>query len=176
VGHFDKLHRAQFGFSEEKEFFSPGEHIFTFECLGVRVAPIICYDIRFPELLRTLVLDHGVELILHCGAYGRDESFDSWHAFVTTRAMENQVYVLSLNRAGAQFGDSVFCGPWVDADHPPVRFPATDEAFVRLTVSLDHLADIRARYTFLKDRISAYDALPHQHGQHQHGKAQNRGE
>ncbi|MGI9405603.1 MAG: carbon-nitrogen hydrolase family protein [Hyphomicrobiaceae bacterium] len=165
AGHFDKLHRAQFGFSEEKEFFSPGDHLLTFSCKGIRVAPIICYDVRFPELTRKLVLDHGVELILHCGAYGRDESFDSWHAFVTTRAMENQVYVLSLNRAGTQFGDSIFCGPWVDAAHPAVRFPPYNEAFKYLHVSRKHLDAVRRNYAFLSDRFDSYSALPHKHCQ-----------
>lgn len=37
---------------------------------GYRIAPIICYDIRVPELCRTLCIDQGAHLILHCGAYG----------------------------------------------------------------------------------------------------------
>ena len=111
-----------------------------------------------------LVLQHGVQLVLHCGAYGRDPSFDTWHAFVTARAMENQAYVLSLNRAGELFGDSVFCGPWVDADHPLTRFPAHDEAFVFLDVDLAHLGAMRETYTFLLDRMDDYAGLPHRSG------------
>lgn len=164
IGHFDKLHAAQFGFSEEKEFFSPGNHLFTFECGGVQIAPIICYDIRFPELIRTLVVKHGVQLLLHCGAYGRDKSFDSWHAFVTARAIENQIYVLSLNRAGELFGDSVFCGPWVDREHPSVNFPAADEAFKFFDIDLQHLAEMRQKYTFLADRFADYDGMSHHKG------------
>jgi len=50
------------------------------------------------------VSHHDVDLILHVGAYARDESFYSWHAFAVTRAVENQFFVLSLNRAGTHFG------------------------------------------------------------------------
>jgi nitrilase len=41
--------------------------------------------------------------------------------------MENQVYLLSLNRAGADYGGSVFCPPWLDDDHPPQFFRLTSK-------------------------------------------------
>lgn len=160
VGHFDKLHIAQYGASPEKEYFERGDHLFVFEYRGVRIAPIICYDIRIPELTRTLVLQHGVQLILHCGAYARDESFHSWHDFVVCRALENQVYVLSLNRAGADFGNSLFCGAWVDPQHPAVAFPDTDEALVIVEVDPAEIETTRSRYSFLTDRLGDYALLP----------------
>ena len=81
VGHYDKLHLCQYGASMEKEYFVGGNHIFTFKVNGLTISPIICYDIRIPELARTLTLKHDVDLILHCGAYYRDESFETWHSF-----------------------------------------------------------------------------------------------
>ena len=118
LGCYDKLHICQYGASMEKEYYQRGQNLCVFEVNGLKFAPIICYDIRIPELSRTLTLKHGVDCILHCGAYFRDESFATWHAFATTRALENQVYLLSLNRAGADYGNSVFCQPWMDDDHP----------------------------------------------------------
>ena len=102
AGYYDKLHLCEYGASMEKEYFSAGNHIFTFKVKGFTVSPIICYDIRVPEFSRALTLKHGVDLILHCGAYYRDESFETWHSFATTRAMENQIFFLSLNRAVKQ--------------------------------------------------------------------------
>ncbi|MEM7226679.1 MAG: carbon-nitrogen hydrolase family protein [Pseudomonadota bacterium] len=159
IGHFDKLHIAQFGGSMEKEYFARGGHLFCFEIKGVRISPIICYDIRVPELARALVLEQGVQLLLHCGAYCRDESFYSWHDFVVTRAMENQAFVLSLNRAGADFGRSLFCQPWVDGDQPPHAFPDRAEAFERLTVDPAKTVSTRKRYSFLADKLPDYGAL-----------------
>lgn len=159
IGYFDKLHIAQYGASIEKEYFARGEHLFVFEHGGLKIAPIICYDIRIPELTRTLVLQHGAQLILHCGAYSRDESFYSWHDFVVSRAMENQVYMLSLNRAGADFGNSLFCGPWVDETAPAVAFPDFEEAMLSLEVDLTRMETIRKRYSFLADRLDDYGAL-----------------
>lgn len=159
VGHYDKLHMCQYGASMEKEYFDRGDHIFTFKVNGFTLSPIICYDIRIPELCRTLTLQHGVDLILHCGAYFRDESFATWHHFSTTRALENQVFFLSLNRAGANWGNSRFCWPWMDENTHPIRFKGTDEDFRFITIRRDQLDQVREDYTFLKDRLEDYSAL-----------------
>ncbi len=106
TGHYDKIHLAQFGASMEKEFFAPGQGVLAFKVNGFRLAPIICADIRFPELSRALTVEHGADIILHAGAYFRDPTFYSWHHFAVTRALENQIYFVSLNRAGRDYGSS----------------------------------------------------------------------
>lgn len=156
AGHYDKLHLCQYGASMEKEYFAPGNHLFTFEVKGFTLAPIICYDIRFPELVRTLVLQHSVDVILHGGAYFRDPSFPTWHAFATTRAIENQCFLLSLNRAGASYGNSIFCYPWMDETQGPQRFAAHDADFRHIRIERHRLSDARIAYTFLQDRRDAY--------------------
>lgn len=159
VGYFDKLHLAQYGASMEKEYFNRGDHLFAFDVNGFRLAPFICYDIRFPELSRALVLDHSVDVILHCGAYFRDPSFHTWHAFAITRAIENQVFFLSLNRAGADYGGSLFCYPWMDETVGPVYFETHIEDFQRITLERGAMAQARSEYTFLRDRRDTY-AMP----------------
>lgn len=120
------------------------------------MSPIICYDIRIPELARTLVVDHAVDAILHCGAYYRDESFHTWNPFAIARALENQVFFLSLNRAGDSYGNSLLCPPWQDENTPPVKFAATAEEFQVITLDRGTLAKARRDYTFLKDRLGDY--------------------
>jgi nitrilase len=157
LGHYDKLHLAQYGASREKDHFRPGRHLFVFEAAGIKVAPIICYDIRFPELTRRLCLEQGADLILHSAAFFRDESFASWHSFVTTRAMENQVYVLSLNWAGEDYGASIFCPPWADEKTPPAVL-GNEETFARFQVDPARLAEVRRGYGLREDRLD-YAAL-----------------
>lgn len=157
LGHYDKLHLAQYGASMEKEYFTQGGHLFVFAVNGFRIAPIICYDIRIPELSRTLVVDHGADLILHAGAYYRDRTFHSWHQFAVSRAIENQVFFLSLNRAGLYYGNSIFCLPWVDEDQEPTVFSDHDEQFQRLTLDRGEIERARERYSFLRDRLDSYD-------------------
>lgn len=158
VGYFDKIHIAQYGASMEKEYFDRADRLFVFTVNGVRIAPIICYDIRIPELSRTLSVDHHVDLILHCGAYARDPSFYSWHQFVTTRALENQVFVLSLNRAGVDFGSSLFCPPWVDETATEIGF-GNEEEFMRLQIDTGLIDIARGTYPFLQDRLPNYATL-----------------
>lgn len=159
LGCYDKLHICQYGASMEKEYFQRGSGLLVFEINGFKFAPIICYDIRIPELSRSLTINHKVDCILHCAAYYRDESFASWHAFATTRAMENQLYLLSLNRAGPQYGDSVFCLPWMDENHRAINFSAHDEDFRYLKLDRECINAARENYTFLRDRLNDYGDL-----------------
>ena len=158
-GYYDKLHICQYGASMEKEYFSRGENIHVFEINDIRFSPIICYDIRIPELSRTLTLNHKVDCILHSGAYFRDESFNSWKAFVTTRSMENQLYLLSLNRAGVDYGQSMFASPWTDQQTPIIMLDDSSECFARFTVCSSCIAKIRQNYTFLIDKLDNYETL-----------------
>lgn len=160
LGYFDKLHLAQYGASMEKDYFERGKHIFIFEVQGIRIAPIICYDIRIPELTRTLAVEQGVQLVLHCSAHARDESFYSWHHFSVCRAVENQIYFLSLNRAGEKYGNSIFCTPWVDQNSPGIRFPETAEKFETIEIETDLIDNIRKEYPLLYDRLGNYSTLP----------------
>tara|TARA_Y100001960_G_scaffold328664_1_gene418036 strand:+ start:542 stop:1372 length:831 start_codon:yes stop_codon:yes gene_type:complete len=153
---YDKMHLCQYGASCEKEYFEPGHRISVTTTKGWTVAPLICYDIRIPEMSRALTLEHNVDLLLHCGAYFRDESFATWHNFAMTRAMENQVYLLSLNRAGENYGNSIFCPPWIDEAHPADYFEAHVEDFRLLELDPDLPEKTRSMYTFLKDRHERY--------------------
>ncbi len=160
AGVYDKIHIAQFGASMEKEYFERGSHTLTFDLKGFRLSPIICYDIRFPELIRQLCDNDGTDVLLHCGAYARDESYYSWHHFAVTRAMENMIWLVSLNRAGAFYGRSIICPPWVDQQHPEIVFP-DEEVFRFLTLSKAEIEAARGNYPFLKDRLPSYGMLPH---------------
>ena len=159
IGHYDKLHLCHYGAGMEKDYFTAGGHISTFTVNGIKLAPIICYDIRIPELCRPLTLTHNVDVILHCGAYFRDESFATWHPFAQTRAMENQIYLLSLNRAGKNYGESLFCPPWMDELTPPTQFPARAEMLKHITIDRQTIVKTRKNYTFLGDRHADYTAL-----------------
>ena len=153
---YSKMHLCHYGASCEKDFFEQGNKLITFDLCGWKVAPLICYDIRFPEMARSLVLEHGVDFLIHAAAYYRDESFATWPHFAVTRAMENQIFLLSLNRAGPDYGGSIFCPPWIDDDHPVVCFDQLSEEFQVLELNSDAITQARERYTFLVDRHLKY--------------------
>lgn len=149
---YDKMHVCQFGDCTEKDFFAAGSTPGgVFEVRGIKVGVSICYDIRFPELTRHLALAEGIVLLLHLGGWPRDAAFYTWHTFVTTRAMENSIYIMSVNRAGEYNGCSVFCPPFVDNQTRPVRL-GSEEGVLLGEVDLEHLKRIRSTYPFLQDR------------------------
>ena len=153
LGHYDKIFLAHYGNSTENEFYEAGDGLFEFEINGICFGLILCSDIRIPEIARSLTLDHGVDAILHPSAYGRDMSFYSWHHFAVTRALENQIYLLSLNRAGKDFGGSIFCPPWIDENHLPVVFNDHEEQVLKLSIERSEIESVRENIPFLKDRL-----------------------
>ena len=151
VGHYDKIFLAQYGNSSEKHYFEAGSELFVFEINNIRLGLLICADIRIPEFSRTLTMNYGVDAILHPCAYSRDTSFYSWHHFAVTRALENQIYFLSLNRAGKDFGNSLFCPPWVDEKHLPMVFDNHIEQFLTFKIDQSEIEYVREKFSFLKD-------------------------
>ncbi len=139
AGHYDKLHISQFGDSTEKDYFTRGGRLLVFEAGGFTFGTIICYDIRIPELSHILARRHGVDAILQPTAFCRDETFYTWHAFATTRAIQNQIYFPSVNRAGADFGESMLIEPWIDETVPLQRLD-TGETFAPLPWVIPHRA------------------------------------
>jgi nitrilase len=157
--HYDKIHLAQFGAAIEQEFFSPGDHLSVFTLGEFRLGLIICYDMRFPELSRLIVDRHDLDVILHPVAFTRDGTFESWPHFVIARAIENQVYFVSLNRAGEGWGGSIFCPPWVDANSKPAVM-GEEEAWYIFSLDKQLLSSVRESYQFRGDRLESYSRLP----------------
>ena len=156
--YYDKLHLAQFGASEERDYFSGGNKLGIFELDGFRFGIIICYDFRFSDLIKLLVDAHQVDVILHPVAFTRDGTFESWRHFVVCRALENQVYYLSLNRAGRAWGNSIFCPPWVDEHTKPIILGQKEEARV-FTIDKSVIRSVRETYPFRQDRLADYSTL-----------------
>ena len=96
VGSYAKQH--PFSFAGETRFYESGTTWTTFDWAGCKVAPVICYDLRFPELFRHLVLA-GSELFLVIANWPSPR-VHHWEALLKARAIENQAYVLGVNRCG----------------------------------------------------------------------------
>ena len=87
-----------FSLSGEDRCYPAGETGVTFEWQGVRVAPFICYDLRFPELFRAAVRD-GAEMfvVIACWPAVRSEH---WVRLLQARAIENLALTMGVNRCG----------------------------------------------------------------------------
>ncbi|MFG0329313.1 MAG: nitrilase-related carbon-nitrogen hydrolase [Phycisphaerales bacterium] len=89
-----------FSGGREPEWYRGGRALSTFDWRGVTVCPLVCYDLRFPEIWRLAALDLGAELFT-IGANWPSARADHWSTLLTARAIENQAYVCGVNRSGA---------------------------------------------------------------------------
>lgn len=105
IGHYDKAHL--FPLLDEPLFFQAGKTPFLFEFMGIPSAIAICFDIRFPEFIRSLALS-GAELVL-VPAEWPSTRIDHWETLLRARAIENQVFIVGCNRCG-EGGGQVYGG------------------------------------------------------------------
>ena len=91
-----KLHPFTLG--GESAHYEAGEKIALFEWGGFQVAPFICYDLRFPEIFRAAVRQ-GANLFLVVANWPVAR-IAHWNALLKARAIENQAYVVGVNRCG----------------------------------------------------------------------------
>ncbi len=96
LGSYCKQH--PFSFAGETEHYASGDEALIFPWEGVKVAPLICYDLRFPESFRSLVVQ-GVEFFVVIANWP-SARVHHWESLLLARAIENQAYVLGVNRCG----------------------------------------------------------------------------
>lgn len=118
LGKYQKRHIPLAQLSFEKYYFSPGKgDIPTFTINGKNVGILICYDRHFPELARVMAFK-GVEVIVViAGAPDVKGRSNTWKSVLVSRAIENNVYVLGVNRYGQEnyrscFGQSMLVNPF----------------------------------------------------------------
>lgn len=93
--HYDKRHL--FSFAGEHEHLAPGCELVTWQYKGWNIRPFVCYDLRFPVWLRQLA---GNPAALYIGVANWPASrLPAWNALLAARAIENQAYVIGINRA-----------------------------------------------------------------------------
>lgn len=111
LARYTKIH--PFSLGGEAEVHTHGESTIVFEWSGLKMAPFICYDLRFPELARA-ALDQGAELLIYIAAWPA-RRIQHWLTLLQARAIENQAYVLGVNRCGQEPNFS-YCGRTVLTD------------------------------------------------------------
>jgi len=96
LARYAKLH--PFRYAGEHLHYRRGDALPLFDLEGVKTAMLICYDLRFPEAFRDAAL-RGAELFLVIANWPR-RRVDHWRALLRARAIENQAFVVGVNRVG----------------------------------------------------------------------------
>lgn len=103
IGTYRKTHL----FDKEKQFFSSGEELIVVETSLGTIGLMICFEVEFPEIARTLKM-MGADFIIIINA--NMSPYENHHRiYANSRAMENELPVIICNRLGKE-GDLDFCG------------------------------------------------------------------
>ena len=141
-----------FSVSREGDYFRAGDTHQLFEWQGVKIAPFICYDLRFPEIFRPAV-KQGAELITVIACWPAVRS-EHWVRLLQARAIENLACVVGVNRCGEE-PRLVFDGRTSAFDQQGKQlFQASPEEQV-LTAEIDigELRRWRSKFPALRDIV-----------------------
>jgi predicted amidohydrolase len=130
-----------------------GEIVLSRSAQGVELGMSVCYDLRFPELYRILVL-RGARVLLVPAAFTLATTRDHWEVLLRARAIENQAFVIAANQIGSHppglrsGGRSMIVDPW-----GLVLAQAADEVGqITADLDLDSLERIRSELPSLANR------------------------
>ena len=149
VHRYRKIHPFTYGGEHEK--YAAGETRVTVDIEGVRCSLFVCYDLRFADEFWALAPETDCYVIVANWPAPRR---DHWRTLIRARAIENQAYVVAVNRVGHggkldYTGDSAVIGPFgeieSEADGPI-------ETTLLADVDPERVAATRAKYPFLPDR------------------------
>ena len=103
IASYSKVHLFSFG--NEHLFVAPGKHLSIFSISDIHFAPSICYDLRFPEIYSALA--SRVKCFINIASWP-SQRIDHWYTLLKARAIENQAYMIGVNRSGIDGNNLVY--------------------------------------------------------------------
>ncbi|WP_033565423.1 amidohydrolase [Sphingobacterium sp. SYP-B4668] len=145
---YDKRHL--FTMAGEHKYFEPGNQRVILQLKGWKICPMICYDLRFPVWSRN---QHAAYDLLVYIASWPDKRSAHWRSLIPARAIENQSFVIGVNRVGHDgneiyySGGSMCISPMGDV----IYYKPEDEDLYTFTLNPKDLLTTRADFPFLGD-------------------------
>jgi predicted amidohydrolase len=152
TGIYNKRHL--FGYAGEDTAFTPGTKRLIASVKGWKINLLVCYDLRFPVWARQQMQDDGPEydLIIYVANWPERRNH-AWKTLLQARAIENQCYVVGINRVGYDgnsiyhSGDSMVIDPMGEV----LYTKAHEEDIFTVTLNKEKLDEVRTRLPFWKD-------------------------
>jgi len=156
-GYYDKRHL--FAYGEEDQHFTAGNKRLIASVKGWKINLLICYDLRFPVWARqtpTLPGEDGTgaeyDLLIYVANWPERRNH-AWKTLLQARAIENQCYVVGVNRVGDDAKGLHYTGDTMVADAlgTVLYTKANEEDVHTITLQKDTLEETRSKLPFLKD-------------------------
>lgn len=153
---YDKVHG--FSPSGEPEVFAMGKDIPFFKIQTLTASMVICYDIRFPELIRREALG-GADIIFAPAAWPKVRTYH-WDTLLRARAIENQIFLCGVNQGGHDgsteyAGHSLLLDPWGES----LCQLGTEEDIQIAAIDTGVLDNVRSRMRIFRDRREDMDVI-----------------
>lgn len=145
---YTKIH--PFSYSGEDEKYYKGDEICTCKINEFKITPFICYDLRFPEIFQIASRNSQIITIAASWPKAREEH---WITLLKARAIENQCYVIGINRTGLgdgleYNGKSIFVSP----DGEILNEINTGEMLIINDLKIEEIEEVKERFDIKKDR------------------------
>ena len=149
IASYDKTHL--FTPMGEDNYYTPGDRLCSFNLDGVKCGLIICYDVRFPELTRSLTVP-GLDMLFVVSQWPKVRTFHL-RSLTTARAIENQMFLVCCNSCGTAGqtvygGNSAIIDPWGET----VALAGETEEILTADCDLQILTNIRGSIPVFRDR------------------------
>jgi predicted amidohydrolase len=142
--HYDKRHLFRMG--REHEHFTPGRNAWSVEWRGLRVCPLVCYDLRFPVFSRRRP-ELEYDVLIYVANWPAARAY-AWTQLLRARAIENQAFVFGVNRVGPDGAGVEHTGDSAAIDFlgAPLAEPKSAPAVVTVALDGEALRTFRARF------------------------------
>ena len=142
-----------FALGKENECFTAGTEKLVFSINNWEIQPFICYDLRFPVWCRNTEVD----LLIFVASWPKTRIL-AWKTLLKARAIENQCYVIGVNRIGTDGNQLEYNGQSLIIDYEGNELLNAEEKNEILTFSLDYekLRKFRLKLPFYKDADQFY--------------------
>ncbi len=150
---YDKRHL--FSLANEDKHYTAGIDKLIFEYKGWKICPLVCYDLRFPVWSRNRKTETGFDydVLLYVANWPERRAY-AWKALLPARAIENQSYVVGVNRIGDDGNGIYHSGDTVVYDFKADKLSATEsgkESVETVELNRHDMEVFRRAYAFLSD-------------------------
>lgn len=152
VGKYDKRHL--FAFAGEHEYYSSGKKRLIASVKGWKINLQICYDLRFPVWARQSPGENDLkyDVLINVANWPQKRNI-AWNTLLQARAIENQCFVVGVNRVGEDGNKNIYLGDSqiIDPLGEVLFHRSMDETVATYTLSKDTIAKVRDQFPFLND-------------------------
>jgi omega-amidase len=149
MGYYDKRHL--FAYAGEDKHYHAGQKRLIASVNGIKINLQICYDLRFPVWARPQD-EEEYDVLIYVANWPEKRSH-AWKSLLTARAIENQCYVVGVNRVGKDGLGNTYCGDSsvIDPMGQIIYQKAEAEEVFVVTLEKSVVVEVRNKLPFLRD-------------------------